>query len=601
MSKFFARYAQRARPGFRRVVLVSGVGVTLSLASGGRALAQLVDPGVLNPGLQQQQQLEQQQQQRLPNVERGKPKPLIEQQPEVTPTDQADPELLINKVQIQGARVIPVAQLEAPFAPLLGQTIRFSRLQQALNDASNVYRDAGYFTSRVVVAQGALKDGVLTVQAVEGFLEDVEITGRGGEGLRRWVRFYLQPLLSSAAQPSPVRFAQLERQILLMQSFGGVRFNSSLAQGRSFAGSVLVIDLNPKTLSGSISLNNNIQLQLGDYQLAAQLQANVLEAPQPLQVDLYGSNAFPYPGGMASGNLVLSTPLGNRGLRLVGTGSLTSTSSIGIPINVGGNPIALSTGGESWLGNVALRYPVVLSRTGSLGVSLAAELQNASSNTYLDNVVAIANPSRLRVLRLGVDGSLSTPFYASSANLQLSQGLPIADAIDSVTLAQTNGSLPYGSVSYTSARLTLRHQQRLGRSDAFMTLTGSGQLASSVLPGAEDFSYGGPFLGRAYRSSYLIGDQGAAGALELSYGFYRGPWALTPFVYGDVGVASNKGGLLTPSNYNAASYGLGLRGGWGSNASFEFGWGIPAGSFPATAGQVGPANSIVYFRTSVLF
>jgi hemolysin activation/secretion protein len=564
------------------------------------ARAQL-DPGTLNPGLQQQQELQQQQQQRLPDVQREAPPPLIEQQPDTLPDPKTDPELLINRVQVEGAQVVAADRIRAVFAPLLGKTVRFSQLQQALNTASNLYRDAGYFTSRVVVPQGGLKEGVLTVVAVEGFLEGVEITGRGSEGLKRWARFYLQPLLSSAQRPQPIRFAQLERQILLMQGFGGVRFNASLAQGRSFAGSRLVLDLNPRYLSGSISINNNVQLQLGDYQLAGQVQANLLEAPQPLQLDLYGSNAFPYPGGSASGNVSLSTPLGNRGLRLVGTGGLTSTSSTSTPINVGGATIGLSSGGESWLGSLALRYPILLSRTAALSMSLGGEVQNATSNTYLDGLLALENPSRLRVVRLGLDGSLSNPFYASSANLQISQGLPIANALDSVTLAATNGSLPYGSVSYTSARLTLRHQQRLGRSDAFLTLTGIGQLATSVLPGPEDFSYGGPFLGRAYRSSYLIGDQGAAGGIELSHAFYRGALSLTPFVYGDVGVASNNDGLFTPSNYTAGSYGLGLRGGWGNSTSFEAGWGIPAGPYPASAGRAGPANSIVYFRAAVSF
>lgn len=560
------------------------------------------NPGTLNPGLQQQQELQQQQQQQLPNVQREAQPPLIQEQPEDKPKPADDPELLINRVQVQGARVLSAEAIAAPFQPLLGRTIRFSQLQEAINQASNLYREGGYFTSRVVVPQGGLKDGVLTLLAVEGYLEAVDVTGKGSDSFKRWARFYLSPLLSSAQQARPIRFSQLERQILLMQSFGGVRFNSTLARGSSFAASRLVIELDPKAWSGSISINNNVQPLLGDYQLAGQLQANILEAQQPLQLDLYGSNAFPYSGGSASGSTGFTTPLGNRGLRLVGTGSLTSTSSAPTPIPLGnGSSVALTSGGESWLANLALRYPVLLSRTSSLALSLAGEVQNATSNTYIDGTLVLSNPSRLRVVRLGVDGSLSSPYYASSANLQISQGLPIANAIDSVTLAATNGNLPYGSVSYTSARLTLRHQQRLGDSNTFFTLTGLGQLASSVLPGPEDFSYGGSFLGRAYRGSYLIGDQGAAGGAELSHSFSSGAWNLTPFVFGDVGVAANSDGLPTPANYTAASYGIGLRGGWSSFSNFELGWGIPAGPYPSSAGRAGPANSIVYFRAAVSF
>jgi len=566
-----------------------------------------LNPGIWNPGLQQQRELQQQQERQLPNVQREQPAPLIEQQPETLPSQEKDPELLINRVEVQGARVIEAERIAAVFEPLLSpvdqpRPIRFSQLQAALNQASNLYRDAGYFTSRVLIPKGGLQDGVLQVQAVEGYLEAVEVIGKGSAGLKRWSGFYLSPLVSTPEQPRPIRFKELERQILLMQGFGGVRFNSSLAQGKNFGGSKLIVDLNPSAGGGSLSINNNVQSQLGDYQLAAGLQANVLAASQPLQLNLSGSNAFPYPGGLASGTVGFSTPIGNRGLRLVGNGSLTSTASAATPIPLGdGSSVNLTSGGQSWLGNLALRYPLVLSRTTSLSVSLAGEVQNASNNTYIDNVLVLRNPSRLRMARLGIDGSLSTPYYASSANLRISQGLPIANALDSLTLAATEGSLPDGSVDYTSARLTLRHQQRISDTNTFVTLTGMGQLASTTLPGPEDFSYGGPFLGRAYKGTYLIGDQGAAGGIEVSHALYGQGWSLTPYLYGDIGVASNNLDLVTPPNYNAASYGIGLRGSVGTSGSFDVGWGIPAGAYPGSVGRTGPANSIVYVQAALAF
>jgi hemolysin activation/secretion protein len=216
-------------------------------------------------------------------------------------------------------------------------------------------------------------------------------------------------------------------------------------------------------------------------------------------------------------------------------------------------------------------------------------------------LLAIANPSRLRVLRLGVEGNLSTPSYASSANLQISQGLPIAEAYDAATFAQSGNALPAGSVNYTSARLTLRHQQRLGAGSTLVTASASGQITSSMLPAPEDFSYGGPFLGRAFRGPYLVGDQGAAAGVELSHAFYKGSWTVTPFVFADYGVASNNGGVATPDNYQAASYGIGLRSSWSSFSNVELGWAIPSGGFPESSGRSGAANSIVYFRTSLTF
>jgi len=586
-------------------------------ASGGAAIAALLNPlpgataglapALTNPGLQQQQELQQQQQKQAPNVQPSEPEPLFRETPPGGPSPKGETTLLIRQVRVTGATVIKAQQIESLFEPLISSTARprpvsFAQLQEALSAATNLYRAQGFFTSRVAVARGGLKEGVLTVTAIEGFLETVEVTGRGPEALKRWTRSYMQPLISRAEQPKAIRLKDLERQLLLMQGFGGVRFNASIAQGVSYGSSKLVIELNPKYITGSIGIDNNVQNLLGNYQVVAQLQANVLSIPQPLQLNLSGGNAFPYPGGLISSAISFATPVGNQGLRLVGLGSYYSTKSSTTPITgVGGAAIALNTSGQSWLGNLALHYPLLLSRRGSLSMSLSAEAQNATSNTYLDEQLALSNPSRLRVLRLGVDGSWATPFYASSATLQVSQGLPIASAYDAATLAQSGGSLPSGSVSFTSARLNLRHQQRLGSGNTFLTAIGSGQLTATTLPTPEDFSYGGPWLGRAYRSVYLAGDQGAAAGLELSHRFSRGTWNLTPFVFGDYGVASNNGNIPTPFNYNASSYGIGLRGGWGSATSFEVGWGIPSGSYPEATGMAGVTNSIVYARARVAF
>lgn len=558
-----------------------------------------VNPGVLNPGLQQrQQQLQQQQQEQLPQVEPKQPKPLIQGQPKPGDEDRSDPQLLINRVEIKGVKVIALQKLEAPFQPLLGKLVRFERLQQAINEASNLYRDGGYFTSRLILPQGALKDGVLTVQAVEGFIEKVDVVGRGSASLKRWTEVFMAPVVSPGASPQPIRFARLERQLLALQSVGGMRFTSTLVQGQSFAASRLLIELNPVRLNGSLAINNNIQLQLGDYQAVGQLQGNVLDLGQPLQIDLNGSNAFPYGGGSVSGSAGLTTPLGTSGLKVSVLGAATSTESTSL---LPGLSVAVTSGGISNLGSLAFRYPLHLSRRATANLSLQADLQNSTNNLLLDGTQVQSSDTRLRVLRLGVDASRTTSFAASYAGLQLSQGLPIWNA--QVVSADPALANPTGSTSFFSARLTLLHQQRIGTGNGFLTFRGMGQLAGTPIPSPEDFSYGGPFLGRAYRSSFLIADQGVAAGLDYSYSFYPGKATLTPFVFCDIGSLSQASGSTPQSPQSAASYGIGLRGNLTPFSNFELGWAIPAAVQLGAnfAGRDGPANSIVYFRAGVTF
>jgi hemolysin activation/secretion protein len=292
----------------------------------------------------------------------------------------------------------------------------------------------------------------------------------------------------------------------------------------------------------------------------------------------------------------LTTPLGNQGLKLAVLGALTNTASISLD-----PALDLTSGGSSSLASVALRYPLLLRRTSAINLSLQGDAQNTTNNLFLDGVEVQGSDTRLRALRLGIDASRSSPFSSSYAALQISQGLPIWNAqVNSPDPALSN---PFGSTSFISGRLTLRHQQRIGTTNGFITLTGMGQLAGTPLPSPEDFSYGGPFLGRAYRSSFLIADQGVAGGIEASYSFYPAQATLTPFVFYDVGSVFQAASSAPQNPQSAASVGIGLRGSWTRNTSFELGWAIPEGILVGTgfAGRDGPANSIVYFRAAVTF
>ncbi len=583
------------------VLALSGCSLALAQRD---AQAQAFNPATLNPGLQQQQQLQDQQLERLPQVEREEPKPLFsEEEPTGPAPGAADPELLINQVRFEGNTVIPSAELAVPFTPLLGRPIRFAELEQAINAGSNLYRDRGYFTSRLVLPEAGLRDGVLTVIALEGYLETVEVSGKGSEAFRGWVRRYLAPVIAvpNAPRPAPIRFDQLERQLLLLQAVSGVRYGATLAPGQAFAGSKLLIALDPKPLSASVSINNNLQEQLGDVQVAANVTANLLTA-QPVQVDLGGNLALPDHEASRTASGGLTTPIGNRGLKLSISGAYTKTLSKNL---APGSGFDVESGGSSTLGSLALRYPLLITRQSSVNLSLQGDLQNSSNNAFAaisgDPLEQISGSSdRLRVIRLGLDASHSTPFAASTASFTVSQGLDGLGAEVSSQSAELAN--PLAKPVFTKAQLSLRHQQRLGSSNAFLTLTGLGQLAANPLPTPEDFSYGGPFLGRAYKGSVLIGDQGIAGGVELSHVFFPSPAStLTPFVFADMGYAHNREvGEGPQQSAQAASYGLGLRGSWASNGSFEVGWAIPAAN-TVVGGRDGPANSIVYFRASVGF
>jgi hemolysin activation/secretion protein len=166
-------------------------------------------------------------------------------------------------------------------------------------------------------------------------------------------------------------------------------------------------------------------------------------------------------------------------------------------------------------------------------------------------------------------------------------------------------SNPYGSTAFFSARLTAAHQQRLGVNSPWqINLKAEGQVSGTPLPSSEQLGYGGPNFGRAFHSTYTLGDQGLLGSVELAYTFppQKG-FVLQPYLFLDGGTTSLKEAAPGfPLTQSVSGYGVGLR----ANAlaanwlSFDLGWGIPA-SNTVEPSRIGAGESIVFFKANVNF
>ena len=554
------------------------------------ALAQA--PGALDPGVQLQEELRN----ITPPPPRYDPDEDLKLE-EKTQPDSEDIEdqssILLKKVRIEGHTVLSDAVLMRPFAALVGGTITFQQLQQAALQAEALYKELGFITTRVVIPSQDFDGGEITIQVVEGFIQDVDVRG-ATPGLQAYVRRMLQPV-GAESNRKVFNFNVLERQLLLIRSFGGVRFNSSLVKGTVLGGSRLIVNLKADSFAGGIDANNNIPLQLGDWQISANA-STYIPISQPIKILGGGSYSLPFNGGLVSGLAALSTPIGNEGFKADAFWALSTTSSKDLL----DGPGYLQTVGSSNYWSFGLSYPLLLKRNAQLNVSLQGTGQNSTNDLYVDGIEATdLSTDRIRALRLLVDGYLVSRNATTSASLRISQGLGgLDDGLD----ADEFPSNPYGAPNFTTARLNLARTQRLFESDTLLTIKGAGQVSATPLPVPETFTYGGPQYGRAFRSVYILGDQGWAGSVELAQNFnvqlFNELASFQPFLWYDYGNTIYKEGPL-PSQ-QASTYGIGLKGSGFQNTSFELGWGIPATN-TLQPNVVGTANSIVYFNVGWRF
>ena len=549
-------------------------------------------PGSLNPGLQLQQQL-----QLLPPPPPppDTEKPLLRQpeSPDDTSPRQDKPSVLLRGVTFVGNQHLRAAELDRPFRALIGRQITLEQLQAAAAAAQALIRNQGYITSLVVIPPQSFTSGVVTVRVVESFIEALELRG-GGEALQAYIRKMLQPILGDPNHPRPFNLRELERQLLLMRSFGAVDVSPTLTRGRQFGSSLLVAEVRPARINASLFADNNLPLQLGTWRLGAQVQGYT-PSSQPVKLLALGSYAFPYPGSFSDGIVQASTLLGNQGWRGELLWGVSSASSKDLLTG----PSTLQTGGVSNYWSAGVSYPLLVRRNSMLNVGLKTSLQNSSNDLYLDGQrVLDLSTDRLRAMRLSLDGYSVSPWAVNQLGFLFSQGF---SGLGSGLAADEVPSNPNGPANFTTARLNLSRQQKLaaiGSSATLLTLKATGQLSASAVPVPEQFSYGGPFYGRAFNSVYLLGDQGWATSIELGQQLQlvlsRRTYNLMPFAWYDYGATSNHGGGLASAA--AGSYGIGARGTlWGSNSTFELGWGIPS-SNTLQPNQIGARNSIVFFR-----
>lgn len=553
------------------------------------ALAQ-VDPGVINPGVQQRQNLPGPS---LPQPQEGPLPPLFEERrPDQTPS-QPDQRLQIREVEIEGNTVIPNKELAPLVAGLTRKPVSFAEIQAAVERITAFYRSRGYLLSQALLPKQTLSNGVLKIQVLEGFIEAVDVTP-GPSGFARWLQGYMSPVVGQ----SPITLERLERQILLAQSIGGLQLESVLAPGKKPGGAVLTLKTKHRLASGGVSADNWVPYPLGDLRATASASITPYTLGRPWTFGLIGSYTWPYSNGLTNGVFTAATPLSSNGLQASGSFSYTETNSTNL--NTSDVPGFLQTQGDSWYGSLALSYPWLLTRRSSIFTTLQADLQNSQSDLYLDQELVQTNSiDRLRALRLRFDGAWAGLDSATQLGLQLSQGLPIWGSENGRDIG-IELSNPYGSTSFFSARVTAARQQRLGTNSPWqINLKAEGQLSGTPLPSSEQIGYGGPNIGRAFHSTYMLGDQGVMGSLELAHTLVpHHSFLLQPYVFVDGGYTNLKqAGPGFALNQSVSGYGLGLR----ANAldsnwlTFDLGWGVPM-SNTVQSGRVGTRESIVFFK-----
>ena len=486
---------------------------------------------------------------------RGPSAPLIEEpvRPALKAPDSA--RFLVKGFRITRAVAFSEGELVALLSEFVGKELSLADLQRAADVVTRHYRDRGYFVARAYIPAQEIKDGIVEITVLEGKIDRVSVKARGEVRLKESV--VEGTLRAALPRGAPIREAQLERGLLLLNDMAGVDVRAVLHPGATLGASDVTAELSEgPRLSGNVDLDTYGNKFSGAYRAGATLNLN----------DPSGhGDLFSVRGTASSGasyaRLAYQVPLGHSGLRF---GAAYSDTRYELCCEFG----QLQAMGKAQTASVNALYPLLRGRDLSVYATAAYDARHYFNST----IAGTTSDKKANVVTLGANaesrdflggGALNNFALAVSFGRLNLDGLAADRAADDAS-ARTHGS--YTKTAYSAARL-----QKLGEATSLYAAF-SGQAASKNLDSSEKFILGGPFGVRAYPTGEAVGDEGLLLNLELRHDVQPG-LQLAAFVdHGEVRLHKNEWPGWQGTNtrirnrYGLSGYGIGLN--WNQPGNF---------------------------------
>ncbi|HEY9652342.1 MAG TPA: ShlB/FhaC/HecB family hemolysin secretion/activation protein [Coleofasciculaceae cyanobacterium] len=473
--------------------------------------------------------------------------------------------ITVQEFKFVGSTVFSDEQLAKVTEPFTKRPITFAELLSARTAVTTLYTSNGYVTSGAFIPPQTLTSGTVTIQIVEGGLEDIQVNG-----LRRLRSGYVRSRLALATG-KPLNVPRLLEALRLLQLDPLIsRISAELSTGSSPGTSLLIVDVaEANTWSYQLFANNGRSPSVGSFRRGASLtQANLLGFGDSLTfsyTNTDGSNGIDanYTFPLNARNGTLSLAYGN-----------TSSEVIEDPFNV------LDIQSSSRYFDITLRQPVFQTPTQEFVLGLIGS-RRESDTSILDDLPFPLSPgaddegrTRLTALRFFQEWTQRSAQEVIALRSQFSLGLDAFNATVNETIPETGEQIP------DSRFFSWRGQAqwvRLLAPDTLFLLRGDIQLADQFLLPIEQYGLGGLGSVRGYRQDLLLADNGALVSAELRLPIVRIPqWqgVLQVIPFFDVGAVWNSG-REDPETDHLAALGLGLQWQQGDRFTARLDWGIP--------------------------
>ena len=423
-------------------------------------------------------------------------------------TSKSEIEFKVKQFKLEGNTVLKTAELNKIFTEYQDRSLTFNDLLELETKLTKLYTTKGYINSGVIIPSQDVNQGIVSLQAVEGSLEAIEVNVDG-----RLKESYIRSRLARAAK-SPLNIEELQQALHLLQLNPLIEnLNAELSVGKSRDRWKLDVDVNQGNAFNPVLLvNNNRTPSVGSFQRGLEINHNnVLGYADRFSFgfrNTNGSNDFD-----TSYNIPVNSLDGTVGLgyRFVDS-DIIEDEFDEFDIESQTDELAL-----------ILRQPIIRQADGESAQEFALGLEfSRQTNEVMiaDQPFPLLSPgadangeTKISALRFFQDWTSRTRKNVFAARSQLSAGLDIFDATVNQSLPDSKFVAWRGQVQWL--------RQLKSTSDTNLLLRSDIQLSSDDLVPLERFSLGGVESVRGYRQDALLGDGGLFASAEVRIPFYR--------------------------------------------------------------------------------
>lgn len=486
------------------------------------------------------------------------------------PDKPSSPTLPVQRFEAIGSTVFTAEQLAAATQPFLQQPLTFDRLLEARSAIAQLYLDAGYLTSGAYIPPQIVQNGVVTIQVVEGQLENIVVRTNGRLN-DRYIKQRLARIISEPVHPEGVLTA-----LQLLQLDENIEtISAELSTGVRSGTNLLTVTVQEKPVLGTqLTVDNNRAPSVGSFRQTVQTNFSNL-----LGLGDVATVAYSHTDGSNTWDAIYGIPLNSRNGTLSFYYGRGNSKIVEEPFD------ELEIEANSQVYEIAYRQPFqsIHQKAGENGeeeyvfqeFALGFTASRRNSQTSLLGIDFPLSPgannegeTRISALRFFQEWTQREDKQVFAARSQLSLGVGWFDAT-------VNNSEP------DSRFFAWRGQAQWVRrvtANSLLLVRGDVQLSPNELLPFERFGLGGQDRIRGYRQDALLTDNGALASVELRLPIPivsgRGRLVqIAPFL--DAGVGWNSDDRPNPEQNALLSAGVGLRMQFGNRLTARVDWGIP--------------------------